>query len=411
MTYGLIGEKLGHSYSKNIHERLGKYEYNLIELTKEDFPLFMERRGFEGLNVTIPYKKAVIPYCDELTSPAAEIGSVNTLYFRDGKLIGDNTDYYGFCQLVKRSGIPIAGKKVLILGAGGASLTVQKACKDLQAKQVLVAARSDGHAGLLLSDVTKQTDTQIIINATPVGMYPLNDDAVISLRDFPQCEGVIDLIYNPLLPRLLYEAKHLGIPYANGLFMLVAQAAKAFEVFTETILNDSVIEGITHSLESEIRNIVLIGMPGCGKTTAGKLLAQALNRPFIDTDLVVEKNMRLTIPEIFDVFGESAFRRMETKVAQETGKGHGQVIATGGGIVLNPVNMAYLSQNGIVIFLDRPLEKLALEGRPLSKSFPALEELAFQRVPLYEAACDLMMNMRDDPNENVGTLLKVIGGK
>lgn len=411
MLYGLIGEKLGHSYSKKIHESFGKYDYALIELGKNSFIAFMEARNFTGINVTIPYKREVIPFCDALTPIAKAIGSVNTMYFRDGKLVGDNTDYYGFNYMLHQSAISLKAKKVLILGAGGSSLMVVKATKDLEAKELIVASRTGLDATISLRQTIEHADSQIIINATPVGMYPQNGESLVSLKDFPLCEGVIDLIYNPLLTHFLYEAKSLKIPFSNGLSMLVAQAYKAFELFTGTNLETDMIEGTIFLLEKEIKNIVLTGMPGCGKTTLGLLLAEKLKRPFVDTDDLIEKRIGMAIPLFFEASGEEEFRKIESEVTKEVGKYQGHVISTGGGIVLNPLNMEALSQNGTVLFLDRPLENLASAGRPLSKSLNSLRVMASQRIPLYKRHSDYIINVLDNPYENLNFILKVLGGK
>jgi len=342
MIYGLIGEKLGHSYSKKIHESFGKYDYDLMELDKDSFIPFMEARDFTGINVTIPYKRAVMPFCDSLTPIAKSIGSVNTMYFQEGKLIGDNTDYFGFNYMLQRSGISLKDKKVLILGAGGSSLMVVKAANDLKAKEIIVASRTGQNAMISMNQISEHADSQIIINATPVGMYPHNGESLVSLKDFPLCEGVIDLVYNPLLTHLLHEAKSLEIPFSNGLSMLVAQAFRSFELFTGTILDNSIVEDTFFSLEKQVKNIVLIGMPGCGKTTLGLLLAEKLKFPFIDTDDIIEKQAGMAIPLFFEASGEEEFRKIESQVAKEVGKYQGHVISTGGGIVLNPLNMESL---------------------------------------------------------------------
>ena len=411
MSYGLIGEKLSHSYSKKIHESFGKYNYDLIELDKINFAAFMEARQFSGINVTIPYKKAVIPFCDTLTPIAKDIGSVNTIYFQGGKLIGDNTDYFGFQYMLNRSGISLENKKVLIIGAGGSSLTAIKAANDLKAKEIIIASRNGLNATVTMEQINKHFDSQIIINTTPVGMYPFNGESLIFLKDFPLCEGVVDLIYNPLLTHLLQEAKSLRIPFSNGLSMLVAQAFKAFELFSETSLENGILERTIFSLEKEIKNIVLIGMPGCGKTTLGKLLAKKLKRPFIDSDDLIEKKIGMTIPLFFEISGEEEFRKVENIIAEEVGKNSGQVISTGGGIILNPLNIDALSQNGTILFLDRPLENLAVHGRPLSKSLDALNEMSSQRRSLYKKYSDYIIDISENPYKNVNVILKVLGGK
>ncbi len=411
MSYGLIGEKLGHSYSKKIHESFGLYEYDLIELEKENFISFMEAKEFTGINVTIPYKRSVIPFCDSLTPMAKAIGSVNTMYFQHGKLIGDNTDYFGFLYMLQRSGISLKEKKVLILGAGGSSLMIVKAAEDLKAKEIIVASRTDLNTMISRKQTNQHADAQIIINATPVGMYPLNGESIVSLKDFPLCEGVIDLIYNPLLTHLLYEAKSLQIPFSNGLSMLVAQAFKSFALFTGTDLDNRVVEDTIFALENQVKNIVFIGMPGSGKTTLGLLLAEKLKFPFIDTDDLIEKRTGMTIPLFFEESGEEEFRKIESQVAKEIGKYQGHVISTGGGMILNPLNMESLSQNGTIIFLNRPLENLAAEGRPLSNSLDSLRKMSSKRIPLYKKYSEYIIDVVENPYENINFILKVLGGK
>jgi len=410
MRYGLIGEKLGHSYSKNIHEKFGAYTYDLIEIDANILPSFIAAREFTGLNVTIPHKKAVLPLCDNLTPAAAAIGSVNTLYFKEGRLIGDNTDYFGFIHMVKRAGICLKGKKVLILGAGGSALTVIEASKNLGARSIITSSRTGFNADTDFSHLNEHFDAEIIVNATPIGMFPQGGQSLVSLKDFPLCVGVIDLIYNPLVTHLLFQARALGIPHTGGLSMLVAQAAKAFELFTGISISTPQIEDILTDLEKEISNIILIGMPGCGKTTIGKLLADCLNRPFADTDQMTEQMAGMKIPQIFNTLGESEFRKLESQAANEIGKSKGFVISTGGGIVMNPLNMKALSQNGIVLFLNRPLESLAREGRPLSTSKAALEIIRDERIPLYKKYSDYIINVTDRPDEIIATILKLLGG-
>lgn len=411
MLYGLIGGKLGHSFSKMIHEGFGSYTYQLIELEEAAFHDFMAKRSFTGLNVTIPFKEKVIPYCDRLTPVAAAIGAVNTLYFKDGLLIGDNTDYHGFLYLLQKSGINLSGEKVLLLGAGGASLTVEKAVRDLGARQVVVASRSPRNGSIPFDELKHHQDAEIIINTTPVGMYPHNGESLLTLSDYPHCAGVIDLIYNPLHTHLLLQAKSLHIPCANGLSMLVAQAAKAFERFTGGSLSENQVETALRSLEGKCQNIVLIGMPGSGKTTMGQLLSDALRRPLVDTDLVIEQESGLSIPVIFEKYGEAEFRRLESEVVCRVGKVSGQIISTGGGIVLAPSNMKCLAQNGVLFFLNRPNHFLSREGRPLSTSLDAIERIAAERMGLYKEYSDYIINMSENPEENLRAILELIGGK
>jgi len=383
--YGLVGGNLSYSYSKLIHEKLGDYKYELFSLDEDAFENQMARRDFDGLNVTIPYKRAAIPYCDEVSKIAREIGAVNTVYKNGGELIGTNTDYDGFLYMLGRSGISLAGKKILILGAGGASLTVQKCARDAGASEISIARR--GH------DFSKDRDAEIIVNSTPVGTFPGNGEKLIELADFPKCEGVIDLIYNPLLTDLLLRAKEYGVPYSNGLPMLVAQATAAAELFTGkgySGRNEEIISDITAS----VQNIVLIGMPGSGKTTLGMKLAGALGKGFLDMDEAAADRAGMGVPEIFEKYGEEHFRDLETEIAKEYGKQQGRVIATGGGCVLRRENMDALAQNGAVVFLERPLAALDRKGRPLSKDLGVLQKMHEERLPLYEKYGDYRLSYK-----------------
>ena len=390
MTYGLIGEKLGHSYSKLIHEMLGRYEYNLFSLDNDTFRDFVSARKFNGLNITIPYKKAVIPMCDEVSSLAQEIGSVNTLYWSGDKLCGTNTDYQGFLYAAEKAGISFNNKKVLILGNGGTSLTARKAVRDSGAREVLITSRREESGCVSYEDLLQHRDVQIIVNTTPVGTYPDNGSHLISLKDFPVCEGVIDVIY-------------------NGLPMLVAQATAAAEYFLgESGFKDENAR-IIDTLEKDIENIVLIGMPGCGKSTLGKCLAQKTGKTFVDMDSVIMEKAGMTIPEIFDKYGEKHFRDIESEVAAELGKENRQVIATGGGVILRHENMKALSQNGRILFIKRPLEKLAKRGRPLSKDLNTLKVMYERRLPLYNKYSQLVINAGRDINKNVDKMCDLLG--
>ena len=380
MQYGLIGEKLGHSFSKQIHGMLGDYAYDLISLPKEELGSFLCDEQWLGLNVTIPYKQAVIPFCDEMTKTAQAIGSVNTLIHRNGKIIGDNTDLYGLRAMAKRAGISFFNKKVLILGSGGTSLTAQAAARDGGAKQIFVVSRNgqDNYENL-----SRHSDAQCIINTTPVGMYPNNGEALVDLKMFPLCSGVLDVIYNPLRTKLLLNAKELGIPHSGGLFMLVAQAKKASELFMENEIADQRIEQIHAILEKQLANIVLIGMPGCGKSTIGKAIADSLNRKHADVDELIAQQAGMTPAQIIGEQGVTAFRQIETQILNEVGKQTGIVISTGGGAVTIEDNYLPLKQNGVLFFIERDLYKLPTQGRPLSQGTDALEQLYQIRLPLY----------------------------
>lgn len=408
MTYGLIGEKLGHSYSKMIHESLGKYEYQLFSLDKSEFEAFIAERNYHGLNITIPYKKAVIPFCDRVSDLAEEIGAVNTLYFRDGKLWGTNTDYQGFLYAAQAAGISFENKKVLILGNGGTSLMARKAAKDQGARQVLITTRRGETGCVPYEELPQHKDIEIIINTTPVGTYPNNGGKLIDLADFPACRGVIDVIYNPFATALLQQAKELGIAHTNGLPMLVAQATAAAEYFLGEGGFQQQNEAIIQKLRRQIENIVLIGMPGCGKTSLGKQLAEKLGKQFVDMDVEIEKTAGKSIPQIFAESGETRFRDLETEIAQKLGKEKEQVIATGGGAVLRRENMKALGQNGRIVFIRRPLGKLAMDGRPLSKDFEALKNMYADRLPLYERYGRLAFDSEEGIEKSAAKLLSLL---
>ena len=391
MEYGLIGEKLGHSFSPAIHRRLADYDYRLVELRPEELGPFLERGDFLGLNVTIPYKKAVIPYCRALTDQARRIGSVNTILRRkDGTLLGHNTDYDGFRYLLRSAGAQVSGKKALVLGTGGASLTVGAVLEDLGAGEVVFISRSGPDS---YENLDRHADAQIMVNATPVGMYPNTEAAPVDLSRFPRLEGAFDLIYNPARTRFLLQAEERHLCRANGLGMLVAQAKAAAELFLGIRLPDDRVEEITREMEGRTRNLLLIGMPGCGKSTVGALLARRLGRTLADTDALVEEKAGCTIPEIFAREGEEAFRRLEHEALCRVSRKSGLVISAGGGIVTRKENLAPLRENSTVIFLRREVSQLPVEGRPVSQAND-LETLYRRRLPLYEAACDLDVENR-----------------
>lgn len=384
-TYGLIGEKLGHSFSPAIHKRLAGYDYSLIELRPEELGPFLEKGCFSGLNVTIPYKKAVIPYCQALTPQAQRIGSVNTIVRRkDGTLLGHNTDYDGFAYLLRSAGAQVEGRKALILGTGGVSLTVKTVLEDMGAGEIVFISRSgpDNYQNL-----DRHADARIIVNATPVGMYPKTGISPVDLDQFPALEGVFDLIYNPAKTQLLLDVERRGLCRSNGLGMLVAQAKAAAERFLDVSLPDDRVAEITREMERDTRNLLLIGMPGCGKTTVGRALARRLGRELVDTDELVVQAAGCSIPRLFAEKGEETFRRMEHQAVVQAGSRSGLVIATGGGVVTRRENWDPMRQNSVVVFLRRPLGELPTDGRPVSQANP-LEELYRQRLPLYEGAAD-----------------------
>lgn len=407
MKYGLIGKTLVHSYSKEIHEALGKYEYNLFSLTSEKMPEFIKARDFGGLNVTIPYKQDVIPLCDKISQRAKAIGAVNTLYWQDGQLIGHNTDYEGFLYTAKRSDIDFAGKTVLILGTGGTSLMARKAVSDEGSAKIYIASRSaanDSHGCTMVTyDELPEIadDIQVLVNTTPVGTFPNNLQSVVSLDDFPRCEAVIDVIYNPFKTQLLLDAEKLGLKFANGLPMLVAQATAAAGYF----LGDpgsfaSENEQIIGLLEKQMQNIVLIGMPGCGKSTLGGHISELTGKSLVDMDAEIVKRAGMAIPEIFEKLGEKHFRDIESEVALQLGQQRNLVIATGGGAILRPENVDALKQNALMVHINRPVSSLPRNGRPLSKDINTLIEMEKVRMPLYKAAADVTFdNSKTRPKE------------
>ena len=390
--FGLLGERLSHSYSPLIHAELGGYEYRLFEKTPEELGHFLLGGDFEGLNVTIPYKKAVIPYCARLSEAARAIGSVNTITRTpDGTLYGDNTDYFGFSYLLKKTGADPASGKTIILGSGGSSLTVQAVLRDLNAREVVVVSRGGADN---YGNIWKHSDAMLIINTTPVGMYPNN--GVSPLDDigvFQNCQAVIDIVYNPLRTELLLQAEDRGKLCAGGLSMLVAQAKKSAEQFTRSPIPDERIESITAKIARQTRNIVLVGMPGCGKSSIGAALARRTGREFADTDEWVAKSAGKPIPEIFAENGEAAFREMEKDALVALCKRSGLVIATGGGIVKSQENRNIIRQNGVVVFLDRDVAELPILGRPLSQS-EGVAALSAARLPLYSQWSDCTIPVR-----------------
>ena len=403
MEYGLIGEKLGHSHSPRIHRLLGGgYDYQLREIAPADLPAFLAAGEFRGLNVTIPYKQAVLPCCGELGEGARRIGCVNTLVRRaDGTLFGDNTDYYGFCATLRRGGVDPAGRRCLVLGSGGTSLTARQALLDLGAASVDRVSR---RGALNYETVYDRQDAEIVVNTTPVGMYPNNGAAPLDLSRVPALRGAADVVYNPLRTAFLLQAEALGVPRAGGLPMLVAQAARAARLFTGRPVEEERTEAVLRQMALELTNLVLIGMPGSGKTTVGRLLAARLNRPFIDADARVAEQAGLPIPEIFRREGEDGFRRRETAVLAELGRGSGAVIATGGGAVLREENWPLLRQNGWICRLRRPVERLATAGRPLSVSLERLRAMEAEREDRYRRFAQYEADNTGPAEDTAGTI-------
>ncbi len=396
MKYGLIGEKLGHSFSKIVHSKIADYDYELFEISKNNLDLFLKKRDFGGINVTIPYKETVIPYLDFISEEAQKIGAVNTVINRNGNLCGYNTDYFGLKSLIERNGIKINGKTVLILGSGGTSKTAKAVCESMCAKEIFIVSRAGGK-GAISYDEAYGINAQVIINTTPCGMFPKTNEQPILLDGFSDLEAVVDVIYNPLKTKLVLAAQNRGIKAVGGLYMLYAQAVKAAEIFTENDVETDVFDEIL----KEKQNLVLIGMPSSGKTTLGKLLAVELEKEFVDTDIEIEKQAGMTIPEIFEKFGEEHFRNLESQIISKLSVKQSLVIATGGGAVLRRENVDLLKQNGKVVFIDRPLDMLiTTDDRPLSSSREALENRYFERYATYCFSCDVRINADGDINTN-----------
>lgn len=393
MKYGLIGEHLGHSFSKQIQTRIAEienvkdYDYQLVELDKEEFKKFMEKKDFKGINVTIPYKKDVIPYLDEMDESAKAIGAVNTIINVDGKLKGYNTDFGGFLYMVKAHNVHMEGKKVLIIGNGGACAAVKAVCKHENAKDIVIVSRSENRGAIGYDEMyTSHLDADIVVNTSPVGMFPNIVNAPIDVSWFHKLECVLDVVYNPILTRLCFEAQEADIKRVIGLEMLIAQAKYTFEIFKNMSFDDSIIDEIKKEMLKDRCNIVLIGMPSAGKTTIGKMLEEKLGKEFFDLDDMIIAKAGKSIPEIFQESGEAGFRAIETEVAIEASKMNNKIIATGGGVVKHKVNMDFLRLNGITIFIDRDIDKLISSdpNRPLSSSKQALQQMYKERYPLYQ---------------------------
>lgn len=384
MHCGLLGKTLGHSYSPQIHSYLADYTYSLFEKNEDELIDFLQNGDFSGLNVTIPYKKSVLPYCAELSERAQQLGAVNTIVRRDdGTLIGHNTDFYGFHSMVQRSGLDVVGKKALVLGSGGAAATVLAVLGQMGAIPVMISRSGENN----YQNLYLHTDASLIVNATPVGMFPNVGTSPINLDQFPALEGVLDLIYNPARTKLLLDAEQKGLVTMNGLWMLVAQAKESADWFLGQSIDDRMIEKIHDRIKNQMENTILIGMPGCGKTTVGRLLATITGKKFVDADILIEEKAGKPIPCIFRDDGEEVFRKLETSVLSEIGAKSGLVIATGGGCVTRQENYSLLHQNGTIIWLQRDIELLPSEGRPLSQT-TSLTDMYQVRKPMYERFAD-----------------------
>ena len=416
MRTGLLGEHLSHSFSPQIHAALAgdRYSYELFERAPEEVEAFIKGEEWDALNVTIPYKQTVMPYLDVISYEATRIGAVNTVTrLPDGRLKGENTDYFGFFRTLTACGCDPRGKKALVLGNGGAAATAVTVLTDMGAEVVLLG-RSNRSVGGILPEpyetvYERHPDAAVVVNCTPVGMYPkLVGQSPIDLHKLPRVEAVFDMVYNPARTALLQDAAELGIPAYNGLLMLVAQAKRACELFLGEDLEDGFIDGIVADIARETGNIILVGMPGSGKSTVGKALAEALGRPFVDTDTLIAEEAGRSIPEIFSADGEEVFRAMETEAVKTAGMMSGAVIATGGGVVTRERNYRPLSQNGRIVFLHRDLDILPVDGRPISQN-TSKADLYAKRLPLYNAFADVTVENNGSVTETVGRILSALG--
>ena len=404
--YGCIGKKLGHSFSKDIHAKLADYKYELIELNEEEIDSFFKQKDFAAINVTIPYKQTVIPYLDSISEIANRIGAVNTIVNKDGKLLGYNTDYYGMKALIEKTGIDFQNKKVLILGTGGTSKTAQIVAQDLGANQILTVSRRESLEFITYDQAKKNhSDANIIINTTPSGMFPDCESKPIDISYFPQLEGVIDAIYNPLCSNLILDAKEKGLKAEGGLYMLVMQAVVAVEKFLDTKIQKEIVDQVFTSVLSAKQNIVLTGMPGSGKSTIGKLL-KIPNFTFVDTDEEIKKQCGCSIKELIQTKGEQYFRDLESKVIKEISAKNCQIISTGGGAILREENVTNLKKNGKIFYINANLSRLcATEDRPLSNTREKLTKLYEERIQTYLSTADVIVPDMKTPQEEADFIL------
>ncbi len=408
MKYGCIGERLSHSFSREIHGLLADYEYELKEIPRAELGDFAASGDFLAVNVTLPYKEEIIPYLANIDENAEEIGAVNTVVNRGGQLYGYNTDFFGLSELIRHAGIEVRGKKAVILGTGGTSKTAYAVLRALGASSITKVSRKACKGAVTYDELREgHRDTEIIINTTPVGMFPGSDESPLEIRGFASLSGVADVVYNPMRTRLVMEAEALGIPAEGGLYMLVAQAVRASEIFTDRKYPEGTVDAVYKSMLARKENIVLVGMPSSGKSTVGKILAEKLSLPFYDTDELIEKRESMPICEIFKKYGEQRFREIEGEVIKETAKSTGTVIATGGGAVLRAENVAALKQNGRLYFIDRPLEALVpTDDRPLAKSTEDIKKRYSERYDIYLSSSDIRIDADCTAHEVADKILK-----
>lgn len=409
MEYGLIGEKLGHSFSKDIHNLIGNYDYILKEIPKDELTAFMTKKDFKGINVTIPYKQDVIPFLDYIDPKAEEIGAVNTIVNKNGKLYGYNTDFFGLKKLILANIIELKDKKVLILGTGGTSKTALAVVRDLGAKEIYKVSRTKSETTISYEEACeKHYDAEVILNTTPVGMFPKNEASPIDISGFKNLQGAVDVIYNPLRTNFILSAKNKGIKASGGLYMLVIQAVVASEFFFDTKYPESLGNSIFKKILSSKENIVFAGMPGCGKSTIGAEIAKALNREFIDSDAYIWQTTGLKPDQIIREKGVDAFRDIEAECIKEISSKQNCVISTGGGAILREKNVKFLKQNGIIIFIDRKIENIKpTDNRPLSNNQEKLKTLYKERYPIYKACADFTVENNKDINSVKNEILKI----
>ncbi|MBR3144325.1 MAG: shikimate kinase [Clostridia bacterium] len=401
-VFGLLGRGLTHSFSPYLHSLIGDYSYTLFSKEETELKPFLEGKSFDGLNVTIPYKKAVIPFLDELSPVAEKLLSVNTVVKRkDGTLFGDNTDYHGFLELVKHENIKLINKKVLVLGSGGASVTVCEVIKTLGGFATVISRKGENN----YDNISRHFDADIIVNTTPVGMFPKNGEKPLGLSGFNRLEAVIDIIYNPLKTAFLLEAENMGIKTANGLYMLVAQGIKSAELFLDTAFDSAFREQIYKTVKAKMTNTVLIGMPGCGKTTIAEILKEETGKPLFDSDICFFEKEGITPGDYIKKYGEERFRIIETEILREISEKSGVIISTGGGAVTRKENKDILKQNGVLVYIKRDIKNLATDDRPLSVD---VEKLYKERKPMYEAFADFKVDNNKTPKDTALAILEKI---
>ena len=413
MQKGLLGKKLTHSFSKQIHEDLMDYEYNLIELEEKDLDKFFKEKNFDAINVTVPYKQKVMKYVDHIDEKCKIINATNTIVNKNGELFCYNTDYYGFEYMLVKNNVDLKNKKVCILGNGGAAQAIKAVVNDYDIDELIICKSRESNETITYETLYKDhKDIEILINTSYIGMYPNNYQELINLDYFNNLKWVIDIIYNPLNTKLLVNAKKRNIKTINGLEMLVGQAVYAMEYFMDLSLDKKIIDDYYQKILREKQNIVLIGMPSCGKSTISKLLEKRLNKASIDVDNYIEKEINMSIKEYFDLFNEEKFRELETKTIKEVSKLNGKIISTGGGVVLNSENIDALKQNGLIIYIKRDINKLLVtEDRPLSKDLNAIKTIYDSRYKLYENYSDIIVNNNDEIEIVVSEILKKIEEK